>query len=250
MNVKQWLPMVALAVAWAGTAPLGACPLITQAEPDWPAVLGPFPQAGSVPAQGEKMVMLWLQKARTPGDVQRANSENTPSFGCYVKDIDLAGAGRGLDVDYRDFPRTQAVLDHAREDLWPVLQSLKQSYARPRPYLAIPGLDPALPIAASPSFPSGHAVLGCFFACIIGQYAPADKDALEATGRLIGTDRVLGGAHYPSDVDAGQRFGHAYATWWINQHKGLIQTACDEWNAARAKARANWIPLPAPVPAS
>jgi acid phosphatase (class A) len=237
MKALKWLPMVALVGAWAAPAPLAACSMITQAEPDWRTVTGQYPQAGSGPAQGEQMVLLWLQKARTPEDVQRANGGNTPSFGCYAKDVDLAGRGRGLDVDFRDFPLTQAVLDHAREDLWPVLQTLKNTYGRPRPYQAVPGLDPALPVATTPSYPSAHAVLGCFFACILGQYAPADKDALESTGRLIGTDRVLGGVHYPSDVDAGQRLGHAYATWWINQHLALIQTACGEWNAARAKAR-------------
>jgi acid phosphatase (class A) len=236
MNVMIRLPLVALALACA--APLAACPLLTQAEPDWTVILGQYPMAGSAPALGERMVLLWLQKARTPEDVQRANGANTPSFGCFAKDIDLAGAGRGLDVDFRDFPQTQAILDHAQEDLWPVLQTLKNTYGRPRPYLTVPGLEPALPLVSSPSFPSGSAVLGCFFACIIGQYAADDKDALEATGRLLGMDRVLGGVHYPSDVEAGQRFGHAYATWWINQHKALIQTACGEWSAARAKARA------------
>lgn len=246
MKALKWLPMVALALVWAGPVSLAACPLITQAEPDWREVTGQFPEAGSVPALGERMVLLWLQKARTPGDVQRANGENTPSLGCYVGDIDLAGAGEGLDVDFRDLPLTQAVLDHAREDFWPVLQTLKAAYGRPRPYQTVPGLEPALPLSTSPSFPSVHAALGCFFACIVSQYAPADKDALEATGRLIGTDRVLGGVHYPSDVEAGQRLGHAYATWWINQHKTLIQTACAEWNAARAKALSLASPVPAP----
>jgi hypothetical protein len=239
MKAMKRLPVVALALACASAASLGACPLLTQAEPDWPAVVGQFPQAGSVSAQGEKMILLWLQKARTPEDVQRANGENTPSFGCYAKDINLVASvptAVGEGVDFRNFPLTQAVLDHAREDLWPVLKNLKATFNRPRPYQSIPGLDPALPIATSPSFPSAHAVLGCFFACIISQYDPADKEALESTGKLIGTDRVMGGAHFPSDVDAGQRLGHVYATWWINQHKTLIQTACGEWNAARGVA--------------
>ena len=238
MKAFTWLPAVALALACAGSAPLAACPLLTLDEPNWPAVVGTYPQGGTPAALGEQAVLFWLQRSRTAQDVARAQGEDTPSFGCYARDIHL-GPGAGLQdggVDFRDFPRTQAVLDHARQDLWPVLQSLQATFARPRPYTVFQGLQPALPVSAGPSYPSVHAVLGCFFACIIAQYDPADKPALEATGQLIGTDRVLGGVHYPSDVDAGQRLGHVYATWWINQHLSLIQTACGEWNAARAKA--------------
>lgn len=249
MKAFRWLPMLALAVLSAGPAPLTACPLMTQAEPDWAAVLGHYPQGGSPAAQGEAPVLYWLQKARTAQDVARANGENTPSFGCYAQDIHLGlalGPGAG-GVDFRDFPRTQAVLDHAREDVLPVLRGLQATFGRPRPYAVLQGLQPALPVSATPSYPSAHAVLGCFFACIIAQYDPADRDALEATGKLIGTDRVLGGVHYPSDVDAGQRLGHVYATLWINQHRTLIQTACEEWNAARAKAMGPFVPMPGPV---
>jgi hypothetical protein len=236
MKAFRRLPALALAVFCAAPAYPARCPLITQPEPDWQAVTGTYPQAGTVPALGEQAVLFWLQRARTAQDVDRASGENTVSFGCYAQDITLAPGLLGGAVDLHDFPRTQAILDHARADVWPVLQTLRATYNRPRPFQEFQGLDPALPEADTPSFPSAHAMLGCFFGCIIAQYDPTDRAALEATGQLLGTDRVLGGVHYPSDVTAGQKLGHAYATWWINQHLGLIQTACDEWSAARAKA--------------
>ena len=49
--------------------------------------------------------------------------------------------------------------------------------------------------------------LGILLSRILSQWDPADKAAFETTGRLLGTDRVLGGIHYPSDA----------------------QTACGEW---------------------
>jgi membrane-associated phospholipid phosphatase len=45
----------------------------------------------------------------------------------------------------------------------------------------------------------------------------------------------MAGMHYPSDVDAGQRLGKAYATWWISQpqNRQRILEACGaEWKKA------------------
>jgi len=222
-----------LALAGAGPAPLAAAPSAPAAEPDWLTVVGLYPQPGSAEGQGERAVLLWLQGTRTPQDVARAQGSRHPSLGCYAQDIHLpalAGAGP-RSIDLRDFPLTAAVLEQAGQDLAPVLAALKGTFSRPRPYLLFPVLAPALPLAATPSYPSSGAALGVLYARILGQWDPADEAAFETTGRLLGTDRVLGGIHYPSDAKAGQRLGAAFATWWIDQpgHLALIQTACGEW---------------------
>ena len=89
---------------------------------------------------------------------------------------------------------------------------------------------PVLPLEASYSYPSLNAALGALFAEILRQWDPSDQPAFDATGALLGTDQVLGGVHYPSDVQAGQRLGKAFADAWIDQHLALIQTACPEWS--------------------
>ena len=223
-----------LALDGAGPAPLAAAPRAPMAEPDWLGVVGLYPQPGSAEGQGERSVLLWLQTSRTAQDVARAQASGNPSLGCFVQDIHrpaLAGAAPRA-IELGDFPLTAAVLEQARQDFAPVLASLKGTFSRPRPFLLFPAVTPALPRPASPSYPSGNAALGVLYARILGQWDPADRAAFETTGKLLGTDRVLGGVHYPSDAQAGQRLGAAFATWWLDQpgHLALIQTACGEWN--------------------
>jgi membrane-associated phospholipid phosphatase len=236
---------LALSLAWA--VPAACAPAASAqpacatpaAEPDWTSVVGPYPHLGTLEGQSERFVLTWLQNSRLPGDVARALGEGTPSLGCYVAAIHLpprAGdAGAAADgfrrISLADFPRTAAVLEQARQDFAPVLAGLKDLFARPRPYHLFQGLTPALPLPQSPSYPSSHAALGALYAKILGQLDPADQAGLDGAGKLLGTDRVLGGVHYPSDVDAGIRLGRAYAIWWLDQpgHLKLLQTACAEW---------------------
>jgi len=229
MNVRNWSPILCLALA---CAPLAACEHgVQQPEPDWPSLVGLYPQPSTIPGQGEQYVLLWLQISRTGQDVARAKGENTVSFGCYAQDIHLP-AGPGLQdrpISIKDFPLTAAVLDQARRDFQPILQNLWSTFNRPRPDVVFPAVTPVLDEGDTPSYPSAHAALGTIFAEVIAQYDKDDHSALQSTGNLIGTDRVLGGVHYPSDVTAGQRLGKAFATWWIDSHLELIQTACCEW---------------------
>ena len=233
MKMQKWSPLLSLALVCASFAPLPAKqPVALTAEPNWLTVVGLYPQQGTVTAQEELAVLLWLQNTRTAQDVARAKGESTPSLGCFANDIHLGYGAANGGISLADFPRTVAVLEQAREDAAPVLESLKQTFLRPRPFVSYPAVVPALPRPAEFSYPSSHAALGVLYCQILCQLDPADQAGFAATGNLIGTDRVLGGVHYPSDVEAGQRFGKAFATYWLDQpdHLKLIQTACAEWH--------------------
>jgi membrane-associated phospholipid phosphatase len=231
MTFLQWRSLVSLALVGASFAPLGAAAPVA---PDWLSVVGLYPQPGTVTAQSELAIMLWLQGSRTDQDVARARSEATPSFGCFASAIHPGGNALAAPgpIEIGNFPRTAALLDQARADVTPLLESLGNTFLRPLPYQSFPALTPVLAEPAPFSYPSVHATLGVLFARILDQFDPDDQVAIGATGHLLGTDRVLGGVHYPSDVEAGQRLGNAFATWWIDQpeHLQLFQAACGEWH--------------------
>lgn len=228
MRWSRLRPLFALSLACA-SLPLSA----QAAEPNWLSVVGLYPQPATVQAQSEVAILLWLQASRTAQDEARADSERTPSLGCFLDVLRTPGyasaPGRGLDLS--QFPRTVAVLDQARQDLLPILAGLQNTFMRPRPDQAYPAVVPSLPQPEGYAYPSTNAALGILFARILSQWLPADQAALATRGALLGTDRVLGGVHYPSDVLAGQALGKAFATYWIDQpgHLQLIQTACSEW---------------------
>ena len=100
---------------------------------------------------------------------------------------------------------------------------------------AAPGAPVSAQQPAAAVEPDWRQILGPYPALgtLPAQFRPADGQAIRERGALIGNDRAMAGLHWPSDVQAGQRLGRAYATWWINQpeHRQLIVAACGaEWN--------------------
>ena len=53
------------------------------------------------------------------------------------------------------------------------------------------------------SFPSGHTILGWSAALLLSEINPERADTLLARGLMYGESRVIVGAHWQSDVDAG-----------------------------------------------
>ena len=54
------------------------------------------------------------------------------------------------------------------------------------------------------SYPSGHTILGWSAALLLMEINPAKADTLLARGYMYGESRVIVGAHWQSDVDAGR----------------------------------------------
>jgi membrane-associated phospholipid phosphatase len=204
--------LLSLALVQASLAPARAMlqePAAAEtAAPDWNALIGPYPQPGSPEAEGDLAVLLWLQRCRTGMDVARA------SAGCRLTLAAFAGVlGHRCDPSSR--PKTAALLDKASGDLRQVLDPLKQRHFRPRPFETHAGLVPAVQLEETPSYPSGHATRGIFFAHILAELEPGQKSKVIECGHLLGYDRALAGVHWPSDVKAGQTLGAAYARFWL-----------------------------------
>src|SRR5688572_24866594 len=72
---------------------------------------------------------------------------------------------------------------------------------------------PGIVYAQNMSFPSGHACLSFATASGLAVLFPRGAIAFYAVAAALGVERVLEGAHYPSDVVAGAGFGVAAA--WI-----------------------------------
>ncbi|HLO67776.1 MAG TPA: phosphatase PAP2 family protein [Holophaga sp.] len=200
--------------------------------------LSRFAHLSSEALHQDLAVILWLQRTRTASDLARVRGDGTPTLECFedVLDHDPNPQQRAVmpRKGYRsaEHPRTKALLEHARTDLLPLVSSLRNYYGRPRPYITFPMVEPAEARLSTPSFPSSSAALGCVYACILSQFRPDLKMALHERGRLLGTDRVVAGSHYPSDALGGEILGHLFATQWINQpeHRQLIMDVCKaEW---------------------
>ena len=225
MRLPLLRPVLALGLALG----LPSFPLVARAaavqSPDYAVLLGDYPRPGSDGDKADQAILLWLQRSRTPEDIQRAASEVEPHLGLF-DDV------TGQDLESGRFPLTQALAEQARKDIRAVTASLKDHFARPRPYLAMPGLAPAIHRETSFSYPSGHSSWAIMEAALLARFQPGNREAILARGRQVGFDRALGGVHYPSDVDAGQRLGAAFAEAWLDdpvRAAALERTRAAEW---------------------
>jgi acid phosphatase (class A) len=57
------------------------------------------------------------------------------------------------------------------------------------------------------SYPSGHTTRGYVFAIILAEMMPDKRKVILARAKQFGQSRVVCGAHFPSDVAAGQAAG-------------------------------------------
>ena len=93
----------------------------------------------------------------------------------------------------------------SRIKTWVSAEVLYAVFQRPRPYVAF-DISHLLSSSAF-SFPSGHTVF--LFALATGMYGVHKTFSLILFGvaALVGVARVMGGAHYPSDILAGAVLG-------------------------------------------
>ena len=80
------------------------------------------------------------------------------------------------------------------------------------------------------------AAVGMVYAQILYPFVPGNRDEVREIGTTLGNDRVMAGQHWPSDVEAGQRLGRAFATWWISQPEiraRIVEASREEWHHRR-----------------
>lgn len=113
----------------------------------------------------------------------------------------------GLQISYEETPEIYKVLRDGTNTCDKITAVPKMRYMRRRPFMvfneptATPDKEPSL--RRNGSFPSGHTVLGWSAALILTEINPAAADTLMARGYMYGESRVIVGAHWQSDVDAG-----------------------------------------------
>jgi acid phosphatase (class A) len=210
---------------WA-QAPAPAEAVLTQ---PWVGFVGPFPKADSDEGKADLAIVLWEQRIRTPAEIQRALAEVKLGPGAYATAL-------GHPVDAARYPRTFELIDRVGRDIKVVTDGLKKHFARVRPYHADPRVQPAIEREPSPSYPSGHATRGVAYAVVLADLVPERREALLAQGRLVGFDRVIGGVHYPSDIEAGQRLGLKLVAEWLADpaNRALVEAVrASEWSTRK-----------------
>jgi len=238
-------------------------------EIDMVALLAPPPAADSAAQREDLDGVLHAQRAaHDSGAIERAVADAVPGCG---RIADVLGAAARTDAGANAIALlTRAALEADKAGVAP-----KHYWKRPRPYVMsaqverLADVTPEAIAAASvagdcekrlgaeqrrviqqraafdvahASYPSGHATVGTVCAILLANAVPEKREELFARGREYGSSRVIVGAHYPTDVEAGRITGTVAAA--VLLQNPLFQR---DFAAARAQLRAQ-LQLPAEVP--
>jgi len=164
-----------------------------QAMPDFPAP----PAEGSRADRRDLAVLKDWQHERTPEQCARANASAHAGFEEFFGDLSpfpkpLPEAAAGI------FRRVKTETDGAAADV-------KEMFKRKRPFLRDPALEPCLGRIGGLAYPSGHATISRLFALMLADLVPSRKKEFFARADEAALDRVIGGVHHPSDIEAGKK---------------------------------------------
>ena len=98
------------------------------------------------------------------------------------------------------------IVDKIIDETVPLIMKLKFYFQRPRPYQMAEYYKLKLfPFysrsAASPSYPSGHALQARLICYVLGNHFPDRFDYFESLATDVQHSRMYMGLHYPSDID-------------------------------------------------
>jgi acid phosphatase (class A) len=170
---------------------------------DLAAVVPPPPPAGSIAAEADLLAARLFAANRTAE--QAAIARRYERFDIFKMMQPVVGDWASAQT----LPQLAAFITELLPEVRPITDKVKEAHARPRPHLALPGLEPAFARPDGYSYPSGHATGAAMFAVLLTAIDPAHAADWERQSELVRLSRLYGGAHFPSDVLAGRRLGEA-----------------------------------------
>jgi len=190
-------------------------------------LLPPPPANDSVQTKAELGEILTIQVTRTPAMEARAIADAEENVWRFADVIDSPKFTK------ENLPKFTAFFDRIVETEGAVVDPAKKEWNRPRPHIFSDLVKPVVPLSKSGAYPSGHTTLGTLIGIELSNMVPEKKAALMSRAWEYGHNRIVGGIHYPSDVEAGRIAGTVIAS--------TIMTHDDyktEYEAAKSELRA------------
>lgn len=137
------------------------------------------------------------------GPIAAADADWTVDYLCRIFSVPF-----GLTISPEDTPEIYKLFYNSLTTASLIGVAPKAFYNRKRPFdrfkepSLVPKDDAAL--SRNGSYPSGHTILGWSAALLLMEINPEQADTILARGYMYGESRVIVGAHWQSDVDAGR----------------------------------------------
>ena len=174
---------------------------LTSGHPDALALLAPPPLPGSAEQEADLVEVRAVSASATMDQKAAAMAEK--KFTVFNFAVPVGGFFKADKL-----PQTTAFFKRVQDDAASVVDSAKDYYQRPRPYV----IDPSLAngkLETSFSYPSGHSTETMTLGLVLAEVFPEKREAIVAHARLMGWHRVQIARHYPTDIYAGRVLAQA-----------------------------------------
>jgi acid phosphatase (class A) len=173
---------------------------------DYRAIIPPPPAEDSFQLRVDEECVLAFARERTPEQARLAKRYETLSVFLFLPPV------LGDWATPEALPVTAKVFEQIRRAGRPAIEAAKASWNRRRPYDRFPDrIEPAVAKPHNTSYPSGHSADSAIYAAVLTELFPEQAAAWQEQAARVRWSRLVGGAHYPSDVVAGQLLGAAIA---------------------------------------
>jgi acid phosphatase (class A) len=173
---------------------------IEPSQVDLDHLLAPPPALGSAEETADLGAVVQAEKDRTAQDAVDAEADHQRSV---FRFADVLGPGFTPDK----LPYATKFFKRVYSDEEKVVTETKAYFARPRPFIVDSNLMPMVYPKATPSYPSGHTTFAYVMAILLATMVPEKSVAIFNRAALYGYNRVVVGAHFPTDVEAGRIAG-------------------------------------------
>jgi len=201
--MPRWIRLFVAALALAYLLPSSGAELqyLESAQPDLTTLLAPPPAPDSASQQRDLQAVLAIQASRSTTELAQADADSHKTVFRFADVL-------GPHFDAASLPITAAFFKRLSEQGAQPMKQAKAYWKRPRPYnvsaLVHPGIETE---GKSPSYPSGHATFAYLCAVVLANMVPEQRAAIFARAEVFAQGRVIGGVHYPTDVEAGKLSG-------------------------------------------
>jgi acid phosphatase (class A) len=196
-------------------------PFITAREINLSMLLPPPPANDSLQTKKELGELLKLQVTRTPEMVARAQADEVENVWAFADVMGPKFKPEQLPVFTQFFARvvdTEGAVVDPYKDVW----------KRPRPHLYSDLVKPVVKLSKSGAYPSGHATDATLMGIVLSNMVPENRAAIMARAAEYANNRLVGGIHFRSDIEAGRITGTVIAA--------RLETR-DDFNTAYDKAK-------------
>lgn len=177
--------------------------------------LGNYPALGSAESAKDFEVLKNYQATRTEAQCAEAASEETTT-------VVTLFAGKNGPLTKAEANEIHGALVKVYAEAGVNIWLAKKQFKRPRPYLTDAEIVPCIALEESYAYPSGHATLARMFAKVLSRVFPEREAAFMKRADEVGRNRVLGGVHHPSDIEAAKKLGDVLATEIEDRELGVL----------------------------